>query len=108
MNAPRPYLRAFWTPALGMLLFWGYAVVAGITAAFALARGAIVVALVFVGTIVVARVWVEMTLILFQIHDVLVSIRDQPIEAEKRAKLLAARGVAQARPVAPGEMRLGD
>jgi hypothetical protein len=103
--------RTFVTPQFGVLLFWLCAVPLLFAAGFFVVNGQPVYSLICLAWVLFLRVILESLAILFQIHDVLVDIRDankrSAKDAEREAKLARARELASRRPAAvTGENRL--
>jgi len=103
--------RTFVTPQFGVILFWLIAIPLVIAALIAFWNKAIWMGLYFLLWAVLVRVGLETMTILFNIHDVLVEIRDKDKkereQAEREEKLARARELAaRATPSAPGETRL--
>lgn len=102
-----PYFRDFWTPSLGIIVFWFGALVCCLLAGFSLSAGLMLPALLWIAAIFALRMAVEALVVLFQIHDVLVEIRDQGQRADPQDKLKRARELSSSRaPTVPGEARL--
>jgi hypothetical protein len=99
------------TPQFGVVLFWVLACTLLLGAGFMFAQGNILMGSVTIGLVLLWRVFFETVTVLFQIHSVLVDIRDadkvQQAEAERKRKLERARELAASKQLAqPGETRL--
>ena len=117
MDRPRGMrFRKFFTPELAVIIFWLFAVPAFGVAILDLAKGQNVIGLSCLAAILFLRVMMETMAVLFQIHHVLIDIRDNAKEdagdlerVEREAKLQKARDLAATRenkPASPGESRL--
>jgi Na+/melibiose symporter-like transporter len=103
--------KSFITPQFGVVLFWLIAIALGASAVMSFAHGAEAVGFFMLMAIIGVRVGFETLTVLFQIHDVLLDIRDQDDRREQAAKKLDAMQrarelVAKTQPVQPGEIRL--
>lgn len=110
---PKHTHRTKWdTPSLVTWCFWLWAAVAAIASIIAFAGQQWLMGFSLLGTIIMARIGMELTIVIFSIHDVLEQIRDQAAKPQlerTRAAQAAQRKAALQRQStnAPGEMRLG-
>lgn len=90
MTMPRNrYLSDYWAPSLSQVLFWSYATIIGIAAGFSIASGQLLIAASLIAAIFIVRIWLESTMILFEVRDLLSDIRDQSrtaAHAERQAE----------------------
>lgn len=101
-------IKTFWSPSLGLLIFWVGAALLLVGAVVALFQQTFLAAVAALASILVLRMAVEALLVLFQIHDALVDLRDRG-DDEAKSKIARARDLARRAHATstPGENRLG-
>lgn len=98
------------TPGIAMILFLLWGIVAVIIAVMSFAQEQWVTGFIYLGTIVGMWVWTELTLVIFEIHKVLIQIREQaakPQDHRTPTERIAAQKANAKRLAESGEMRLG-
>lgn len=95
------------TPGLAKVLFLLWGIIAIISAVVSFSDQRLVTGFVYLGSIVGAWVWTELTLVIFEIHKVLLQIRDQGNRPQRERTMDGHTPARKAVQRAPGEMRLG-